>query len=85
MKNQIEKAEKHTELMRSMAEKVGVDWSDLVAKNPELAHKFRHATFTCEQCKAAGECVDWQNEHDQAEHAPDYCLNKKIFEELRNL
>ena len=82
MKNPYEKADRHTELMRSMAEKVGVDWSELVARNPELVNKFRHAALTCEQCKSVGECRDWQEKHEHSEEAPGYCLNQKLLDEL---
>ena len=85
MKKPFEMAEQPTELMRSMAEKVGVDWSELDDCRPEIIHKYRNATFTCEQFKAAGECVDWQKDHDHAEQAPVYCQNKNIFEDLTKL
>jgi hypothetical protein len=82
MKRMFSKADKHTALMQSMAEKVGVDWNELVAENPEMANSFRHASLTCAQCKKAGECVEWQAEHDHEEHAPDYCLNRQLLDKL---
>ncbi|WP_171181248.1 DUF6455 family protein [Ruegeria sp. HKCCD8929] len=82
MKKPPETTEKHLKLMRSMAEKVGVNWSDAVEANPELARTYRHAALSCMQCQNAGECVVWQAEHEQVEDTPEYCLNRKLLKNL---
>jgi hypothetical protein len=80
--NLFKKLDDHSDLMGKMSEKVGVDWSEKLADNPELARQYRSAVMTCTHCRSVGECKGWQAEHDSAEAAPDYCLNKDLLGHL---
>lgn len=76
------KLDKHSDLMGSMAGKVGVNWSELLLEQPELAKQYRNAVLTCTHCKDVGECQGWQATNETAEETPDYCLNKDLLEKL---
>jgi hypothetical protein len=76
------KLDKHSDLMGGMAEKVGVDWSELLVERPDLANQYRTAVLSCTHCRDVGECQGWQATHEKAEETPDYCRNKDLLEKL---
>lgn len=78
----FDKLDKHSDLMGTMAGKVGVDWSQKLVDNPELAKEYRSAVMTCTHCKSVGECQGWLASHDSADETPDYCLNKDLLGKL---
>lgn len=78
----FKKMDDHSELMGDMSGKVGVDWSDKIVENPELAKSYRSAVMTCTHCKSVGECKGWLAEHESAVEAPEYCLNKDLLGQL---
>ena len=80
--NIFKKLGEHADLVGGMSEKIGVDWPAVFAKHPELETRYRSAVMTCTHCKKVGECKGWQEGHVHADHAPEYCLNKGLLEDL---
>jgi hypothetical protein len=80
--NLFEKLGQHADLVGGMSERVGVDWGQALEAHPELAARYRSAVMSCTHCKKVGECKGWQEGHVHADHAPDYCLNKGLLEDL---
>ena len=70
-------------IMGDMAERVGVDWSEVIATNPEKVKDYRNAVMTCAQCEREGDCLRWQAGHVHAEHAPGFCLNRDMLDGLK--
>ncbi len=78
----FEKLGQHADLVSGMSDRLGVDWAEAFEAHPELAARYRSAVLNCTHCQQAGECKGWQKGHAHADHAPDYCLNKGLLEDL---
>lgn len=77
------KIDRRADMMSSMAEKVGVDWSKLVTRDPEMAVDYRSAVLTCFGCQHEGACVKWQALHESSEQTPRFCPNSDRLTALR--
>ncbi|RMD91298.1 MAG: hypothetical protein D6811_09255 [Alphaproteobacteria bacterium] len=67
-----------------MAEAVGADVVQAAVEGrvPETA--IRTMVVTCSRCQSVGSCLEWLEEHAAgAQEAPDYCLNKGLFERVK--
>lgn len=76
--------ERHADLSTRMAHTVGADVAQAAAEGrlPETA--VRTMVLTCTRCQSAGSCGEWLEDHAAgAQEAPDYCLNKGLFERVK--
>ncbi|MBA83666.1 DUF6455 family protein [Thalassobius sp. S69A] len=78
----FDKFGRRASVMGKMAETVGVDFAEQVARNPAMASTYREAVMRCVHCTHDGACKSWMAKHPQAAHAPDYCRNKDLLERL---
>ena len=77
------KLDKHSGLVSEMSDRVGVDWEEVLTTRPDLAVKYRSAVMKCTQCRDVGACQGWLKTHHSAEHAPEYCENQDLLDELK--
>ena len=68
--------------MERMAETVGADLGDAVAKHRLSASDYRTAVIRCTTCDASDECRHWMDSQAHAEGAPAYCRNRDLLERL---
>lgn len=69
-----------TDLVEGMAERLGVDFADSIAKDPEAeGRKFRRAVMNCSHCDNQAGCVDLQAANSQLDEAPSYCRNHDML------
>lgn len=77
----FEKIDRHAELVRRMGQRVGVDLADEVISGRLSAEAYRSGVFACTQCGSVEGCEKLLAEGGEGE-APDYCVNKRIFDRL---
>ena len=80
----LKKLDRHSQLMQSMAGRVGVDLSEKVAEGGTAMRNYRQAVSRCMSCDGVEACQHWLAEHDHAEAAPEYCRNRAMFAELKD-
>jgi (methylthio)acryloyl-CoA hydratase len=57
------KLDRHADLMHRMADTVGVDLGDAVARGTLSPEELRGAVFSCMACEGGAECGDWLDNH----------------------
>jgi len=72
----------HEPLFRDMADRLGVDFRAWITANPDNIGDYRTAVLSCTACTCADACKGWLETHDTADHAPDYCRNRRMLESL---
>ncbi|MFD1508880.1 DUF6455 family protein [Lacimonas salitolerans] len=77
------KMELHTDLMNAMADKAGVDMCDSIVSGRLSASGLRGAVMLCTQCSHVGECQSHLRDGAQGD-VPKFCLNKQMFETLKD-
>ncbi|WP_417699207.1 DUF6455 family protein [Pseudophaeobacter sp.] len=66
-----------TDLVEGMAERLGVDLIDGIAKDPAgEARKLRRAVQNCSHCTNQVGCSDLQARNSELASAPQYCRNR---------
>lgn len=68
------------ELVDRMAKAVGARQGLL--SNPSRAAVTRRAVERCGQCAQTDACQHWLDSNPTADHAPDYCRNRDLFDRL---
>ena len=76
------KIDERAGVMGKMAETLGVDFAEKIAKDPNMVATYRDAVMRCTHCKHDGECKGWMADHAHADTTPDYCRNKDLLEQL---
>lgn len=72
----------HEPLFRGMADRLGVDFNRWMTSYPDHAGDYRTAVLSCTACTSETACKTWLAENESAEHAPDYCRNRRMLEAL---
>ncbi|MEP4038479.1 DUF6455 family protein [Pseudophaeobacter sp.] len=69
-----------TDLVEGMADRLGVDFADSIAADPEAeGRKFRRAVLNCSHCGNQAGCADLQAENAHLDEAPSYCRNRDML------
>lgn len=68
------------ELVDRMARAVGAH--NGLLGNPSRAAVTRRAVSRCGQCDQTEACEHWLENNPVADHAPDYCRNRDLFDRL---
>ncbi|MDF2141580.1 DUF6455 family protein [Paenirhodobacter sp. CAU 1674] len=77
---------RHAALMNRMAEVLGVDLTEAMAKGQLSGEGWREAVVRCTSCDDPTACQHWLAGHDGDEgaaEAPDYCNNRLMMARLR--
>lgn len=75
-----------TDLVEGMAERLGIDYADVIAKDPETqGPKFMRAVMSCSHCTNQDGCVKLQENCSELETAPGYCRNGELFDHMRGV
>lgn len=73
-----------SDLVNGMADRLGVDFSDAILRDPEIeAQKYRRAVMRCSQCSNQTGCVALQGGTSQLEQTPEYCMNTDLFNQMK--
>lgn len=72
----------HGDLQHAMMEKLGV--REALIDRPGSAPVMRRAVNRCLSCEAVGDCEQWLESHETADHAPSFCRNSELFERLKH-
>lgn len=79
----IKKLETSSDLVNGMADRLGIDMGEIIARDPEQeGPKLMRAIMRCSHCEDQGGCTRLQAEHDHLDAAPDYCQNKEDFDRV---
>ncbi|MEL0438705.1 DUF6455 family protein [Phycobacter sp. K97] len=79
----IKKLEHSTDLVNGMADRLGIDMGEIIARDPEHeGPKLMRAIMRCSHCEDQGGCTRLQAEHDHLDAAPAYCQNKDVFDRI---
>lgn len=70
----------HAVLMEAMIGKLGL--SRKLRSLPEGDDFMRKASSRCMECDCPDECAVWLVNHHSAHHAPGYCRNHDLFDQL---
>jgi len=69
-----------TDLVEGMADRLGVELADSMAKDPEAeGRRFRRAVLNCSHCGNQAGCADLQAANSHLEEAPSYCRNRDML------
>lgn len=69
-----------TDLVEGMADRLGVDFADSMAADPEMeVRKFRRAVLNCSHCDNQAGCADLQAANTHLDKAPSYCRNRDML------
>ena len=72
------------DLMRGMADRLGVDMADAICRDPENeGRRYREMVIHCSACSDQDGCARLQASCDHLDAAPDYCQNKAVLEARR--
>ncbi len=74
---------KHVRLIGRMARATQTDLVDASEAGDLSQSDWADMVQTCRTCGWAGSCREWLDTHDKAECAPDTCLNRARFEDLK--
>ncbi|MGD9918157.1 MAG: DUF6455 family protein [Paenirhodobacter sp.] len=83
---------RHAALMNRMAQVLGVDLTEAMAKRHLSGDEWREAVIRCTSCCDPESCQHWLADHDApeahdgeatAEVAPEYCNNRLMMARLR--
>ena len=83
---------RHAALMNRMAEVLGVDLTEAMAKSALSGTEWRDAVVRCTGCSDPEGCLHWLSQKDApedhegaatAEAAPDFCNNRLLMGRLR--
>jgi hypothetical protein len=78
------KLDRHADLMHRMADTVGVDLGDAVARGTLSPEELRGAVFSCMACEGGAECGDWLDNHPAGSaETPCYCRNQQMLGRLQ--
>lgn len=76
----------HFYLTRAMARRHGVDLSEAMHQGILTRLDFAAMITRCRDCPGGpADCPEFQEDHDTATEAPDWCANKAVLEGLRDL
>ncbi len=76
----------HFYLTRAMAQRHGVNLSEAMHQGILSRPDFAAMIDRCRHCPGTpADCHDFQEDHDNAAAAPDWCANRSILENLRGL
>lgn len=76
----------HAALLDRMAESLGLDLTDVMAKGALSGEDWRDAVLRCACCDEPDACLYWLHGRDGApvsESAPEICRNAALFDELQ--
>ena len=73
---------RHEPLFRGMADRLGVDFREWIGDAPEHAGDYRAAVLSCSACRSEEACQAWQQANAIADHAPEFCRNRRMLESL---
>ena len=80
----LNKLDKHSGLIGSMAETVQVDLSEALATGRISGQELRNAVVSCMGCEGVSDCEGWLAAHAEgAEVTPAYCRNGALMDRLR--
>ncbi|KPD11397.1 DUF6455 family protein [Phaeobacter sp. 11ANDIMAR09] len=69
-----------TDLVEGMADRLGVDFGQNMAADPEAeGRKFRRAVMNCSHCTNQAGCADLQAANSHLDEAPSYCRNHDML------
>ncbi|MGR3759667.1 DUF6455 family protein [Roseobacteraceae bacterium NS-SX3] len=75
-----------TDLVQGMAGRLGIDYGEIVARDPETeGQKFRRAVMRCSHCSNQDGCTDLQNASSELPDTPSYCQNRDLFAQMRKV
>jgi antirestriction protein len=78
--------DQHLLLTRDMARRHGVDLSVAMYQGFLTRLDFAAMVTRCRECQGTPEdCRDFQEDHQNATAAPDWCANRAVLEGLRDL
>ncbi len=76
---------KHVRLIGRMADATQTDLVQAAEQGDLSQEDWADMVQTCRTCGWAGSCRDWLETHDKVDCAPDPCLNRARFAELKTL
>lgn len=83
-KKLVETYERHSELLQSMADTIGVDLGKAMLRHDMQNFPYRDLVFRCSRCSEVEACEAWLSDYKGAvSETPAYCRNKAILERLR--
>ncbi len=78
------KLDRHAGLMNRMADTVGANLGDALARGDLSAIELRNAVVRCTGCEGAGDCGQWLDDHGAgAADTPSYCRNHEMLDRLK--
>lgn len=78
------KLAEHSDLMRQMAGRTGVDLGQALIEGRVGAQEYRDRAIRCSICNRAEACRSFlKATHIERRDPPDYCVNSDIFKKLR--
>lgn len=73
-----------TDLVEGMADRLGIDYGEIVAKDPEAeGRKFMRAVLNCSHCSNQDGCAELQAQSSQLSDTPEYCRNRDMLSHMR--
>ncbi|EBA16324.1 hypothetical protein RSK20926_21400 [Roseobacter sp. SK209-2-6] len=73
-----------TDLVEGMADRLGIDYGEVVARDPETeGRKFMRAVLNCSKCSNQDGCAKLQAQSDQLATTPDYCRNTDMLHRMQ--
>ncbi len=73
-----------TDLVEGMADRLGIDYGELIAKDPEAeGRKFRLAVMNCNHCSNQSGCAELQAVTQKLSETPGYCRNSHMLSHMR--
>lgn len=74
---------RHRKLVHAMAEANGVDLDEAMFEGRIDPETLEEAVLSCTACAEADTCEGCLADSPKLDHAPDYCRNGALFEELK--
>ena len=78
----IRKIARHTDLIKAMARKLGIDYGPLLAADPGTVSPYRAAVINCTRCEGVESCEKFLAQEGRAGEAPGFCRNKELLDRL---
>ncbi len=70
------------DLVTGLSERLGIDLRGPMLRNPDqAASDYRSMVLRCSACTDQVDCAERQAKSDHFDAAPEYCMNKDIFDQ----